>query len=312
MFSLLQLSGFLRAMGNDTQPRVNYIFVDFENVHEMDLDRIAQKPVKVILVLGDQHKKLAVPLVRKLLQYADQVRLVETGRSGKNASDFVLANCIGEVKKVDPNGYIHIISKDKDFDALIGHYMLNGALAARRTSFSEIPVLMNVDERAMLVASHFQIANASRPKSRKALAAHIQAVFGKVLSSEEVDATIERLIAQKILTLSEKNEISYRISEPQTLTSPAIVATPLPLGRSEPQPKQMAPSQVSSEPFTVVLNHLLEHTNNRPTRKTTLIRHLITVLGKKVTEAEVMVIVGKLVSTKQLAIDENNRVSYRF
>ncbi len=35
-------------MANALPPRVNYIFVDFENVPETELDRIAQKPVKVI------------------------------------------------------------------------------------------------------------------------------------------------------------------------------------------------------------------------------------------------------------------------
>jgi hypothetical protein len=33
-------------------PRTNYIFVDYENVQENELERIAQKPVRVTLVLG--------------------------------------------------------------------------------------------------------------------------------------------------------------------------------------------------------------------------------------------------------------------
>ena len=132
-------------MANALPLRMNYIFVDFENVHEIDLDRVDQKPVKVILVLGEQHKRLPVLLVRKLLQYASQVQVVETGRSGKNAADLVLANYIGEVRKDDPRGYIHIVSKDKDFDALIGHHKDNGALAARHASFSEIPVVRAIE-----------------------------------------------------------------------------------------------------------------------------------------------------------------------
>jgi hypothetical protein len=47
--------------------RTNYIFVDFENVQENDLDRIAHKPVKGTLVLGRRHKNLAVKLM-KLIQ----------------------------------------------------------------------------------------------------------------------------------------------------------------------------------------------------------------------------------------------------
>ena len=98
--------------------RTNHIFVDFENVHDLDLNRIKDKPVKVVLVLGGHHKSLPVPLVKQLLAYASQVSLVETGRSGKNALDLVLAQHIGEARKTDPHGYFHILSRDKDFDAL--------------------------------------------------------------------------------------------------------------------------------------------------------------------------------------------------
>ena len=76
--------------------RTNYIFIDFESVQETDLDRIDKKPVNLIFVLGQSQKRLPVTLVKKLLQYASQVRLIEAGTNGKNAADFVLANHIGE------------------------------------------------------------------------------------------------------------------------------------------------------------------------------------------------------------------------
>lgn len=297
-------------MGNDLPPRMNYVFVDFENVHETDLDRIAQKPVKVTLVLGEQHKKLPVPLVKKLLQYASQVQLVETGRSGKNASDLVLANYIGEVKKVDPHGYIHILSKDKDFDALIGHYKMNGTFAARRTSFGEIPVLMNVDERATLMALNFKPGNASRPKSRKTLAAQIQAQFGKALSPEEVEATIKQLIVDKVITVSKKDEIGYPTPTVQTLTRTTPIAPPSASGKPKTPPKPKEQSPLSMAHFTQVLKHLREHPRNRPASETTLTRHLQTVLGNKIAAAGVGAIVQELVRTKQLTIDAKNKVTY--
>ena len=259
-------------MGNDLPPRMNYVFVDFENVHETELDRIAQKPVKVTLVLGEQHKKLPVPLVRKLLQYAGQVQLVETGRSGKNASDLVLANYIGEVKKADPHGYIHILSKDKGFDALIGHYKMNGTLAARRTSFSDIPVLMNADERATLMALNFKTVNASRPKSRKTLVAQIQAQFGKALSPNEVEVTISRLIVDNIITVSDKDEIGYPTNTMESLTLTTPSAPPLVIEEAKIPFKPKVQSTVSIEPLTHVLQHLRKHSRNRPTRKPALIR----------------------------------------
>lgn len=54
---------------------MNYIFIDYENIQEFDLGRIANKPVRAILV----HKKLALSLTKALLQHSGQVQLVETG-----------------------------------------------------------------------------------------------------------------------------------------------------------------------------------------------------------------------------------------
>lgn len=295
-------------MAADLPPRMNYIFVDFENVHETDLDRIARKPVKVILVLGAQNKNLPVSLVKKLLQYADQVQLVETGRTGKNASDLVLAHYVGEVKKADPHGFIYILSKDKDFDALIGHYQLNGVSAARHISFREIPVLMNVDERAQLLTTHFAAEHGSRPAKRKTLESHIQTVFGKTLTPEEIEATIKKLVANRVITLAEKGEVTYpstkkRIPTP-TRTAPATAPKSTPGARLKNQPTILA------EPFARVLKHLREHPKNRPTRKATLIPHLLTVMGNKITTPEIMSLIDALSHAGHLAINEKGRVVY--
>ncbi|MBK8001342.1 MAG: hypothetical protein IPK15_22210 [Verrucomicrobia bacterium] len=127
--------------------RTNYIFVDFENVQETDWERIAGKPVKVVLVLGVQQKNLPVHLVRKLLKVGSQVQLVEAKRAGKNALDMVLAHYVGAIRVKDPKGYFHIVSKDTGFDSLVGHLQDEGAYARRHSSFSEIPILMNAEER---------------------------------------------------------------------------------------------------------------------------------------------------------------------
>jgi hypothetical protein len=191
--------------------RTNYIFIDFENVPEVDLDRIAGKPVKVVLVLGEQHKRLPVLLVKKLHQYASQVQLVETGSSGKNALDLILASYLGESKKSDPHGYFHIISKDKDFDALITHLKTNRTLAARHQSFGEIPVLMNKTERIKYIVANFKSKPGTRAKKRTTLASQIQAMFGKALSEAELNETINGLIAQKAVTIGAAGEVEYKL-----------------------------------------------------------------------------------------------------
>ena len=191
--------------------RTNYVFVDFENVRETDLDRIAGKPVQVRLILGERHKSLPLKVVKLIQIYAEQVRLVETALNGKNALDFVLAYEIGVESEKDPTGYFHVLSRDKGFDALIRHLKGKDIFAARHTAFGEIPVLMNLAERSKLLAAHFKANQASRPKKRKALEALIQAAFGKALSNAEVEETIQGLVAEKIMALSEKGEVAYKI-----------------------------------------------------------------------------------------------------
>ena len=191
--------------------RTNYIFIDYENVQETDLDRIAGKPVKVVLVLGAHHKNLPVPLVQRLLKYAGQVALVITGRSGKNALDLILAQHIGEAKKGDPHGYFHILSKDKDFDALIGHLNDNDTLAARRAAFSEIPVLMNNAERVEFIIARFKPKQFTRASKRKTLESQIQALFGKALSPSELNDTIRGLVAAKALEITSEGAVAYKI-----------------------------------------------------------------------------------------------------
>src|SRR4051812_44275090 len=93
-----------------------HIFVDFENVHEVDLDLVADKAVVVHLILGERHKTLPLEMVKCLLKYDKQVHLVEAGKSGKNALDFVLAYRVGVESVADPKGFFHVVSRDTGFD----------------------------------------------------------------------------------------------------------------------------------------------------------------------------------------------------
>lgn len=287
--------------------RTNYIFIDFENVQETDLDRIANKPVKVTLVLGERHKSLPVALVKKLLKYSIQVALVETGRAGKNALDLVLAQHIGEAKKTDPHGYFHIVSKDKDFDALIGHLKDNGTLAARHAAFCEIPVLMNLAERVKRLTAHFKVNQTNRPKKRKTLESQTQVFFGKTLTSAEVEQTIQGLVAEKTIKLSDKGDVTFQTS----VTQP--VATPLPVvSKPKPQAKPKTPPVVAvgNDWAKQVLAHWRKPTATRPRNKKKLVSYLVAHLGHKITEAEALNLVETLSQAGHLFIDDKRKVFY--
>jgi len=189
--------------------RTNYIFVDFENVQETDWERIANRPVKVVLLLGTQQKNLPVHLVRKLVKVGSQVQLVEVKRAGKNALDMILAHYVGAIRVKDPEGYFHIVSKDTGYDPLVGHLQDEGAFARRHSSFSEISILMNVEERVGVVSKDLKENTASRPKKRSTLESKIQARFGSALSEADVSETIEGLIRDRSVTLLESGDVKY-------------------------------------------------------------------------------------------------------
>jgi hypothetical protein len=68
---------------------------------------------------------------------------------------------------------------------------------------------MNLAERCKLLATYFNSNQANRPKTRKALEAYIQTVFGKTLSGTEVEETVQGLVVSKIFALSGKGDVVY-------------------------------------------------------------------------------------------------------
>jgi len=72
------------------------VFVDFENVPEVDLGLVEGKPVHVTILIGKNQKKIDLPLVQQIRRLAAQVELVEVGASGRNALDLTLAYYLGQ------------------------------------------------------------------------------------------------------------------------------------------------------------------------------------------------------------------------
>ncbi len=223
--------------------QIHYVFVDFENIHEVQLDLIAGRPVIVVLVLGERHKKLPVDLVQQLLKYPAQVRLVEAGLSGRNALDFVLAYLIGVQSTTDRAGHFHILSRDKGFNALIEHLKTNDIFADRHESFAKIPVLAKgaAPARAMTTVPKtaqtersrpkkksgqpvpaaidrtsetidwFATHSLNRPKTRKKLLSHIFTHFGKRLSTKELDTMVKELVEREAIEITAHDKVVYKI-----------------------------------------------------------------------------------------------------
>ncbi len=117
---------------------MNHVFVDFENVHQVDLTLIGAKSVSFTLMVGAKQTKLDSDLVEKLMAHSSSVQLVKLKTSGKNALDFALAYYLGRAALADPTAYFHIISKDGGFDSLIEHLRARHVHVYRHASCSEL------------------------------------------------------------------------------------------------------------------------------------------------------------------------------
>ena len=197
--------------------RINYIFIDYENIQDFDLNLIGGKPVKVFLVVGSKRKTLPTELARQLHRHRDQVEWVESEGASKNALDLVLAYHVGRQTQADSAGYFHILSKDKDYDALIKHLRTNKVLANRDEDFAKIPALVDykkltLNERVECVVEKFKSPKMTRPAKKKTLLSAIHALLHKELSSAEVETILETLIKRKLIEVSPSNSaVAYNI-----------------------------------------------------------------------------------------------------
>jgi hypothetical protein len=202
-----------------TDPQaVNYIFVDYENVHDVDVSLIGNKAVFLTLLLGAQQTKLDAALVEKLMQHAASVQLVRLDSSGKNALDFALAYYMGKAVNADPGACFHIISKDTGFDPLIEHLRSRHIHARRHVNYSSLPFaggakVPSTTQGDLLsrVITHLRKNANNRPRRKKTLVSHLVAFCGKSASGQGVEELIGNLAAAGHLRIGDKEAVTYHL-----------------------------------------------------------------------------------------------------
>ncbi len=210
---------------NEIAPPLNHVFVDFENVHQIDVSVIGAKSVNFTLLLGAKQTKLDVGLVEKLMAHAASVHLVRLASSGKNALDFTLAYYVGRTVSSDPAAYIHIVSKDTGFDPLVEHLRSRHIHAYRHNSFATLP--LSGTANAATVASKAESAGqeepldrvlerlrknvANRPKKKKTLLSHLKSQLGKDATDTDAADMLEKLQKAGHLRIGDKDAVTYHV-----------------------------------------------------------------------------------------------------
>ena len=178
------------------QVRTNYVLIDFENVQPKNLDLIAKHPFKIFVFVGDNQAKVPFDLALAMQNLGENAKYIKISGNGQNALDFHIAFYIGRFSLEDPEGYFHIISKDKGFDPLVNHLRRNGIKVYRQTGLAKIPVLKilsstNDQEKSNAVIKNISVQGKAKPGNNKTLSKKIDSPFPNNLKETELASVIK-------------------------------------------------------------------------------------------------------------------------
>ena len=219
---------------------VNHVFVDYENVHKLDLSIIGHKAVSFTLLVGPRQPKLDAALVEKLFEHAASVQLVRLASAGKNALDFILTYYVGRAIAADPTGCYHIVSRDKGFDPLIEHLQSRHISARRYDGFTSLPFAVTgkppatprpaaipkpktqpkpkahppgLDEQAARVLSDLRDSPSPPPRTSTRLVRYVVTQLGHKITDADASNIVEILRKAGHLVIGEKDKVTYHLKD---------------------------------------------------------------------------------------------------
>jgi hypothetical protein len=130
----------------------------------------------------------------------------------------VLAFRIGQEALKDPAGYFHILSKDKDYDALILHLQSLGIHAGRSGELAEIPSLsalsnLSLQERIDRAVEHLRKVAGCQPSKRTSLVTTLHSVFRKQLPVAQIEEIVAALAAKNLIMVSDQGAVTYHFPQ---------------------------------------------------------------------------------------------------
>ena len=126
---------------------VTYLLVDFENL-QPPAEHVAQirgEDYRLWVFHGPHQNKFAAEMVVAWQPLGDQVRFIQSAKTGKNALDFHIAFCLGQAQQQDAIAelaatYI-VVSKDSGFDPLFDYMRSLGCAVGKADSIPDALVL---------------------------------------------------------------------------------------------------------------------------------------------------------------------------
>lgn len=194
------------------------LLVDYENIGKIELGEIPAG-VLVPFFFGASQKSVPKEFLKAALNLRERFVAIDIEGQGKNALDFHIAYYLGEYLTRSPQSACIILSKDKGFDPLVKHLVLRGFAVRRANSLREAyPAAVAENRRPQAESRRVSAANqrpaarspagapesavqwlsgsarTRRPRTRKALAAHLYSHFSKKIPEDDIQALIDHLV----------------------------------------------------------------------------------------------------------------------
>lgn len=191
------------------------LFIDYENVHNIDLSILQEDDLDIKIFVGKSQSKIPIEVVQEAQKLGKAVEWVQIDGNGPNALDFHIAYYLGKLGQMNGKLEFMILSKDKGFDPLIRH-VNNHNIACRRINslleLSKTQQVFPLDNTCMtaVLENLSKIAKNKRPRTRKTLKQHIKNLLRNKMSDEGVDKILDSLFVQKKLS-EENNKLKYNL-----------------------------------------------------------------------------------------------------
>ena len=194
-----------------------YIFVDYENVQDMDIN-IIEKNIKIQILVGENQKKIPVDLIKKAQPLGESIEWMQIKTNGrKNALDFFIVYFLSFYISSNNDKEFIIYSKDTGYDPLIDYLKLKNIKVKRIVSFKQIQNneinktkskrIINFNNEISKIQENLNKGNSNaRPKSKKGLVSHIKILLKK--TDQDIEEIIEEMFISKII-YEENQRIKY-------------------------------------------------------------------------------------------------------
>ena len=185
----------------------NYVLVDFESVQPESVAELDRDVFRLMLFVGANQTKVNYELVAAMQRMGERAEYVKISGEGKNNLDFHIACHAGRLTALDPEGYVHIIAKDKGYDKLVEHLVAKGFHVARWESITDIPILKTtstapLDDKQSTILAYLLKRGVQRPATLKTLSGSVSALFQPRLEQAEVSALLHQLEALGLFSLN--------------------------------------------------------------------------------------------------------------